>query len=121
MFTRYFFYLVRWQISTPILAICIIIFARFGNIWATIIANFIGGLMFFWIDLFIFTKKAIEPLWGIKKDTICNDCGKKVKRGYRLIYTKNYNKTKDENPKFRCEACSEKKFDELIKNGVVLQ
>jgi hypothetical protein len=46
-FKRYFLYLIRWQLSTPILAWCIFIFATLGTTWATIIANLIGGLIFF--------------------------------------------------------------------------
>jgi DNA-directed RNA polymerase subunit RPC12/RpoP len=121
MITRYLFYLLRWQVSTPILAFCVILFARFGNIWATVIANFIGGLIFFWIDRYIFLKNTSEPLWGIKRNTVCSDCGAKIKKGYRLVYTKNYDRTKDKNPEFRCESCSEKKLKALIKNGVTLQ
>jgi fructose-specific phosphotransferase system IIC component len=54
MLKRYAFYLARWQLSTPILVVCITSFSFLGNFWATVIANFIGGLMFFWIDRKIF-------------------------------------------------------------------
>ena len=121
MITRYFVYLLRWQVSTPILAFCVIFFAGFGNVWATIIANLIGGLIFFWIDRYIFVKKSNIPLWTIKNDTICSDCGNKIKRGYRLIFTKNYDRINDNNPQFRCESCSEKKLNDLIEHGVINQ
>lgn len=50
-------YLLRWQLSTPILAIVLIILNDYDKIIATIIANFIGGLLFFNIDKIIFNKK----------------------------------------------------------------
>lgn len=57
---KYFFYLIRWQLSTPILAICLIWLSSLGEIWSTIIANLIGGLIFFWVDKVIFKEKKDE-------------------------------------------------------------
>lgn len=54
MIRKYLLYIVRWQLSTPILAICLIWLSSFGEIWSTIVANFIGALIFFWIDKLIF-------------------------------------------------------------------
>ena len=54
MIRKYLLYIVRWQLSTPILAICLIWLSSLGEIWATIVANFIGALIFFWIDKLIF-------------------------------------------------------------------
>ena len=51
---RYFVYLLRWQLSTPILALCLYWIGGLGEIPATIIANLVGGLIFFWVDRFIF-------------------------------------------------------------------
>lgn len=51
---KYALYLLRWQCSSPILALCLC-YLKLGTVWNTIIANLIGGLMFFWIDKFIFT------------------------------------------------------------------
>jgi hypothetical protein len=53
---KYALYLLRWQLSTPILAICLIWLAGLGELWATIVANLIGGLIFFWVDKWIFKK-----------------------------------------------------------------
>lgn len=51
-------YLLRWQMSTPILAIVIALtLDRIGNISSTILANFIGGLIFYKVDELIFTHK----------------------------------------------------------------
>ena len=50
-------YLLRWQLSTPVLAICLIFLAGLGTFWATVIANLIGGILFFGIDSYIFKDK----------------------------------------------------------------
>lgn len=48
-------YLIRWQMSTPILAIVVYYLNnKFGSIITTIIANFIGGLIFYNVDKRIF-------------------------------------------------------------------
>lgn len=64
MFKKYMIYLIRWQLSTPILAVCVALLASYGATVATIIANFIGGLLFFWVDRWIFKSKNKIP----KKD-----------------------------------------------------
>lgn len=56
-FKAYTLYLIRWQLSTPVLAICYAWLAVYGTIPATIVGNLIGGLMFFWIDKWIFRRK----------------------------------------------------------------
>ena len=51
-------YLLRWQLSTPILsAVIYFTIDLWGNIASTILANLIGGLMFYKIDKLIFNKK----------------------------------------------------------------
>ena len=51
---KYIMYLIRWQLSTPIIAIVISALSNLNPWVATVIANFIGGLIFFWVDRFIF-------------------------------------------------------------------
>lgn len=46
-YKRYGLYLLRWQASTPILAGVGIVLASMGQIIAAIVANLIGGLIFF--------------------------------------------------------------------------
>ena len=58
-FKRYGLYLIRWQLSTPILAGVLALLGGLGALTATIIANLIGGLIFFWVDRFIFTSQAL--------------------------------------------------------------
>ena len=53
----FFLYLTRWQLSTLILAPCISIFSQFGTIWSAIIANLIGGCVFYFVDKQIFKKQ----------------------------------------------------------------
>ena len=113
---RYGLYLVRWQLSTPLLAV-VLIWLSYMNKWiVTIIANLIGGLIFFWVDRFIFTSKSLSAQWEIKENVSCKDCGK-IARGYRLVRTKNYDRTKSI-PEYRCEECSKRKSEELKKKGV---
>ncbi|MDD5326874.1 MAG: hypothetical protein PHY02_03555 [Phycisphaerae bacterium] len=115
---RYGLYLLRWQLSTPILAATLVVLASLGKLSATIIANLIGGLIFFWVDRFIFTSRLLEAQWQVKENVICCDC-QTAARGYRLVKTGNYDRT-DAVPQFRCEACSQKKTEQLKQAGVVI-
>lgn len=114
---RYTVYLFRWQLSTPILALCVALFASLGVTWATIIANFIGGAFFYFIDLYIFKSDKLDAQWEIKEKIQCSDCGK-IARGYRLVHSKNYDQRHDKNPKFRCEECSIIKTKILEDQGI---
>lgn len=116
-FKRYGLYLVRWQLSTPLLAGVLYLLAGLGALAATVIANLIGGLIFFWVDRFIFTSETLAAQWEIREDVRCVDCGM-VARGYRLVRAENYDKSEDPAPEFRCETCSKKKSEELNKRGV---
>jgi DNA-directed RNA polymerase subunit RPC12/RpoP len=127
---RYFWYLARWQASTPILAPVVAYFSfhftRHGfsttaASWTSAaIANLIGGLIFFWIDgLLIFNPRLLRAQWEVEEDVICSDCGRKS-RGYRVVRTKNYDKSTDKTPKFRCERCSIAKADKLRSEGIEL-
>jgi len=112
MIKKYLLYLGRWQLSTPILAVVLILMSNFNPTIATVIANLIGGLIFFWVDKFIFRRVAKEPLWEIKKDTVCADCGA-FGTGYRVVEWRGYNRLKVKNPQFRCEKCREIKLQKL--------
>lgn len=52
---KFLLYLLRWQISTIILAPCIY-YLPFNVITKTIIANLIGGCLFYFIDKWIFKR-----------------------------------------------------------------
>lgn len=116
-FKRYALYLLRWQASTPILAGVGILLAVMGQIVAAIVANLIGGLIFFWVDQYIFTSQALAAQWEVKENIRCVDCGN-VARGYRLVRSGDYDKSEDKAPEFRCEACSKKKSEALKNKGV---
>ncbi len=116
-FKRYGLYLVRWQLSTPILAGVLALLGGLGALTATIIANLIGGLIFFWVDRFIFTSEALATQWEVREEVRCVDCGT-VARGYRLVRAKDYDRSGDPAPEFRCEECSKKKSEELRKKGI---
>ena len=54
---QYLLYLIRWQLSTPILAVVLWLFGiGVSPFIPTVVANLIGGLIFFWIDKWIFKK-----------------------------------------------------------------
>jgi DNA-directed RNA polymerase subunit RPC12/RpoP len=112
---RYGLYLVRWQLSTPILAACVyLLTSSLGATWTTILANLIGGLIFFWVDLWIFRKTNIlftGELWEAKEGVVCADCGEPIPRGYRLVKAASYDKSRDRNPQFRCPRCSRRKYE----------
>ncbi|HEX2950401.1 MAG TPA: hypothetical protein VHV83_12695 [Armatimonadota bacterium] len=127
MLRRYILYLIRWQLSTPILAPVVAYFKHSPSIFGTLedwigscVANIIGGLIFFWVDRFIFSRRLDGPIWAVEENVECADCGT-VTRGYRLIATRNYDRWKDPTPEFRCEACSAKKSQTLKEKGVVFE
>ena len=53
---RFLIYLLRWQLSSPILAGCLAFMSGLSVVWATIVANLIGGCIFFWVDRLIFKE-----------------------------------------------------------------
>ena len=53
---RFALYLLRWQLSTPVL--WLVIAALGAGLVPTIIANTIGGSIFFWVDRQLFTGKS---------------------------------------------------------------
>jgi DNA-directed RNA polymerase subunit RPC12/RpoP len=114
---RYGLYLVRWQLSTPILAVVLYMLSGTGKIMATTIANLIGGLIFFWVDKFIFTSELLSVQWEVKDAVVCVDCGREA-RGYRIVRAAGYDKSRDATPEFRCEECSKKKTEELRRQGI---
>lgn len=60
MSRQYLLYLLRWQMSTPILAVVLWALSGWGTLVSTIIANLIGGLGFFWVDKLIFKQSAVK-------------------------------------------------------------
>ena len=50
-------YLFRWQMSTPILAGVVWFLSDYNEIVSAVVANLIGGLIFYKIDKLIFNKK----------------------------------------------------------------
>ena len=116
-FKRYGLYLLRWQASTPILAGVGIVLFSMGQLVAAIVANLIGGLIFFWVDQYIFTSEGFDAQWEVKENIRCVDCGR-VARGYRLARSGEYDRTRDREPEFRCEECSQKKTEELKGRGI---
>jgi hypothetical protein len=84
----------------------------FNPTFATVVANLIGGLIFFWIDRFIFRNTSRVPLWEIKEEAMCADCGK-IGVGYRVVEWRGYNRQKCKNVQFRCENCRKEKLERI--------
>ena len=121
MIKRFIAYFLRWQASTVILAPVIAIvkgsptwFGTWEDWLAAIIANAIGASIFFWVDRFIFTSKAVE-MWHFVPEGICDKCGAKTSL-WRLALAPGYDKRNDE-PKYLCMKCSKEKTDELRAKG----
>lgn len=120
-YKRYALYLVRWQLSTPLLAPIVAIVkgssSPFGTAedWiAATVANLIGGLIFFWVDSYIFRARILNNHWEVEEDVHCADCNK-LCRGYRLVKGENYDRSDDPHPEFRCEKHSKIKHSKLKK------
>lgn len=113
---QYVLYLGRWQLSTFTLAPVLILMNNSNKWIATIVGNLVGAIIFFWVDKYIFRSSVRFPIWEIQEDIKCVDCGQ-VARGYRLVKTNNYDRTKSI-VEFRCEKCSEIKSKELKSRGI---
>ena len=116
---RYLFYLVRWQLSTPILAGVLLVLSATDRVTATVIANLLGGLIFFWVDMFIFSNSHPAVQWEVKDRVACVDCGRET-RGYRVACAGKYDRLEDADPEFRCETCSGRKTEELRVRGIAV-
>ena len=116
MSKKYALYLLRWQLSTPILALVIwLLGATLPTILVTIIANLIGGAIFFWIDRVIFRTTSKLPLWEIEDNKTCVDCGQ-YGTGYRIVEWRGYNRRVISNAKYRCIQCKDVKRNQLAVN-----
>jgi hypothetical protein len=109
---KYLLYLIRWQLSTPILAIVLILLANMSTLTATIVANLVGGIIFFWVDRFIFRTLSKNPLWEIRDIVACADCGQ-IGTGYRIAEWLGYNRKGDKHPQFRCAVCKDIKAKDI--------
>ena len=116
---RLLLYLLRWQLTTLVVAPVIAYRLNSGSIFgssqewfATSMANIVGGLIFFWVDKFIFKNQTIEH-WDSIRSGVCYDCGKS---GFvrRLVYIPGkYDRRDDKSPQYRCSSCSRKKLKEV--------
>lgn len=113
---KFVLYLIRWQLSTPILWLAV---KNLGvGIWSTVIANLIGGAIFFWVDKFIFTSYAVE-VWQFKEKGRCDNCGKEESL-WRLVKAPNYDR-RGVAALFLCPKCSKEKTDELRARGIKIR
>lgn len=112
MLKKYGLYLIRWQLSTPILAGVLYILANLSPLVATIIANLIGGLIFFWIDKIIFRKRRKAPVWELQQYGKCCDCFEYHGPLLRIVEWEQYDRTNAE-PQWRCPKCAYVKYNEV--------
>jgi hypothetical protein len=120
---KFFLYLIRWQLSTPILAPIVAYFKHSPHVFGTLedwyaaaIANLIGACIFFWVDRFIFKSKTVEK-WEMIESGKCHDCGKSgIVR--RLVEAVGYDRRDDPTPEYRCAECSKKKLEEIKKRKI---
>ncbi|MBU0634071.1 MAG: hypothetical protein KKB82_08765 [Candidatus Omnitrophica bacterium] len=113
---RFGLYLARWQLSTPIL--WLVIRNLGAGLGSTVVANLIGGAIFFWVDRFIFTSRAVE-VWQFKDKGRCDACGKEESL-WRLVKASNYDKSSSR-PHFLCMQCSKNKTDQLRAQGIKIR
>ena len=115
-FRKFILYLLRWQLSTPIL--WLVVRNLGAGIGSTIVANLIGGSIFFWVDKFIFTSYAVE-VWQFKDKGRCDNCGKEESL-WRLVRAPNYDR-RDTQPLFLCMECSKAKTEALRSKGIKIR
>jgi hypothetical protein len=110
-FRKLLIYILRWQLSTPILAAVMWLWSMEANpmdsIGSAVVANLVGSLIFFWVDLVTFSIGALEEQWEVLDNSVCCDCGV-IGRGYRRVIAPGYNRLKSI-AEYRCEACSIRK------------
>lgn len=99
---RFILYLLRWQLSTPILWLVLQLLGV--GIWPAILANLIGAVIFFWVDKFIFTSYAAE-VWYLQESGVRYKCQRK-ESFWRLLLAPKRLKS---GPIFLCSRCSAEK------------
>ena len=117
---QFVIYLLRWQMSTPILWIVVSYLG--AGLGATIAANLIGGAIFFWVDRVIFGGR-MDVEWELLANGACSDCGY-TGLVRRLVFApgrsrQRYDRRTDPSPQYRCETCSGEKLRRLRSQGSV--
>lgn len=67
MKNNFILYLIRWQLSTPVLALCLH-FLNLGTLLNTIVANLVGGIIFYWVDRYIFNGGKHEKEMSVHRE-----------------------------------------------------
>jgi len=110
MIKKFLLYAGRWQLSTPLLAGIIWLLSGMNPLVVTVIANFIGSCIFFFVDRIIFRPKPLKfPLWEIQNDVVCVDCGI-LGEGRRVVLSRHYDRTYAKK-EFRCQSYSKIKLE----------
>ncbi len=112
---RYLLYLARWQLSTPVLALWLYLFHLGGTAFSTIMANLMGGLLFFRVDRYLFKSEWFE-VWQVTEGR-CHECGEAFEVLFRLIRAPAYNRLYSM-PAFLCIECSKRTIAALRARGI---
>jgi len=121
---KFLLYALRWQLSTPILWPVVHFWpgrqemsaGPMADLVPVAVANLVGACIFFWVDRFIFRSKAVES-WEFLARGTCHDCGR-ADYVRRLVLAPGYDREHDPQPQYRCQACSERKLEELERKGI---
>lgn len=81
---KFILYALRWQLSTPILYICMLLLP-FSGICKVIVANIVGAVIFYFVDKKIFGRDDIMEIFGdiakqIKKEALKKPTKKAIKK-----------------------------------------
>jgi hypothetical protein len=90
-------YLLRWQLSTPVVAAVVWLFSPLGVLASVAVANLVGGLVFFQVDRWIFSRRealfqealrrcewtlAFNTEWSGPRVDSCPICNQGKERGH---------------------------------------
>ena len=117
---KFILYLTRWQLSTPVL--WLVVRNLGAGLEATVLANLIGGTIFFWVDRLIF-RACANVEWEALAVGPCADCQRQA-RVRRLVLAPAgsgglYDRRADDHPEYRCAACSAKKLEQLRDRNLI--
>ena len=97
-----------------------ILFAVMGQSLAAIVANLIGGLILFWVDQFIFYFPVACCAVGGQREHLLRGL-RQSRAGVPAGSVRDYDKSNDAAPGFRCEECSKKKTEALRGKGIKVE
>lgn len=49
-------YFIRWQLSTPVMWVCLEMLNKLPMLWGVVVSNIVGAAIFIFVDRWIFNK-----------------------------------------------------------------